>query len=69
VTTPQRGILEMLIIALLVNKFTVFYRTRDNLLPFSLETTITVIVYGVVSHKASHTLRPSLIYCASPSDI
>jgi len=27
----------------------------------------TVTVYGVVSHKASHTLRPLLIYCASPS--
>jgi hypothetical protein len=27
VTTPQRGILEMLIVALLVNKFTIFYGT------------------------------------------
>jgi hypothetical protein len=26
------------------------------------------LVYGVVSHKASHTLRPLLIYCASPSE-
>jgi hypothetical protein len=25
-------------------------------------------VYGVVSHKASHTLRQLLICCASPSE-
>jgi hypothetical protein len=30
--------------------------------------TVTVAVYGVVSHKASHTLRPLLIYYASPPE-
>jgi len=29
---------------------------------------VSIAVYGVVSHKASHTLRPLLIYCASPSE-
>jgi hypothetical protein len=28
----------------------------------------TVTVYGVVSHIPSHTMRPLLNYCASPSD-
>jgi hypothetical protein len=27
----------------------------------------TVTIYGVLSHKASHTLRPLLICCASPA--
>jgi hypothetical protein len=31
--------------------------------------TFTVIVYGVVSHKSSHTLQPLLIYCDSPSEL
>jgi hypothetical protein len=32
-----------------------------------LKCTVTITVYGVVSHKASHTLRPLLIYCDSPT--
>jgi hypothetical protein len=28
---------------------------------------VSIAVYGVVSNKASHTLRPLLMYCASPS--
>jgi hypothetical protein len=28
-----------------------------------------VTVYGVVSHKASHALRPLLVCCASPPQL
>jgi hypothetical protein len=54
-----------------INKFMV-ERIKDS---FSLKSGLlrstgcpTVTVYAVVSHKASGTLRPLLIYCASPSE-
>jgi hypothetical protein len=42
-------------------------RKANHLPPSTAEVTVSVTVYGVELHKASHKEQPLLIYCASPS--
>jgi DNA polymerase epsilon subunit 1 len=57
-------------ISVCVKQIAVFWSLRYTLLHWRIVRInhVTVTVHGVVSHKASHTLQPSLIYYACPSE-